>query len=92
MFQTLDKRYPNQILKLAAAAVAPATLLQTCTLTATAVHTNLENCSPEMLSNENWHPVFIVIYQFAGADFSFWVCVCSVYYYYYFWPTSSLGG
>jgi hypothetical protein len=23
--------------------------------------------------------------SFAGADFSFWVCVCSVYYY-YFWP------
>jgi hypothetical protein len=49
------------ILKIVVAAVAPATLLQTCAPTATAVHTNCEKCSPEMLSNENWRPVFIVI-------------------------------
>jgi hypothetical protein len=40
MFQTLAKRYPSQILKLVAAATAPATLLQTCAPTATAVRTN----------------------------------------------------
>ena len=38
--QTLAKRYPSQILKLADVAVAPATLLQTCAPTATAVRTN----------------------------------------------------
>ena len=59
--QTLAKRYPSQILKLVDVAVAPATLLQTYAPTATAVRTNWENCSPEMLSNENWRPVFIVI-------------------------------
>jgi hypothetical protein len=48
-------------LKLAAAAAAPATLLQTCAPTATAVHTNPQNCNSEMLSNENWRPVFIII-------------------------------
>jgi hypothetical protein len=46
--QTLAKRYPSQILKLAAAAAAPATLLQTCAPVGTAVRTNWENCSPEM--------------------------------------------
>ena len=47
--QTLAKRYPSQMLKLAAAvAAAPATLLQTCAPAATAVRTNWENCSPEM--------------------------------------------
>jgi hypothetical protein len=46
--QTLAKRYPSQILKLVAAAAAPATLLQTCAPATPAVHTNWENCSPEM--------------------------------------------
>jgi hypothetical protein len=48
MFQTLAKRYSSQILKLVAAAAAPATLLQACAPTATAMRTNWENCSPEM--------------------------------------------
>jgi hypothetical protein len=46
--QTLAKRYPSQILKLAAAAAAPTTLLQTCAPATPAVRTNWENCSPEM--------------------------------------------
>jgi hypothetical protein len=46
--QTLTKRYPSQILKLAAAAAAPATLLQTCAPATPAVRTNWENCSPEI--------------------------------------------
>jgi hypothetical protein len=46
--QTLAKRYPSQILKRAAAATAPATLLQTCAPATHAVRTNWENCSPEM--------------------------------------------
>ena len=46
--QNLAKRYPSQMLKLAATAAAAATLLQTCAPAATAVCTNWENCSPEM--------------------------------------------
>jgi hypothetical protein len=46
--QTLAKRYPSQILKLAATAAAPATLLQTCAPVRPAVRTNWENCNPEM--------------------------------------------
>jgi hypothetical protein len=53
--QKTDQIVPNPsqeiskpILKLAAAVAAPATLLQTCAPTTTAVRTNWENCSPEM--------------------------------------------
>jgi hypothetical protein len=59
--QTLAKRYPSQILKLATTAAAPATLLQTCAPAATAVRTNWENCSPEICQMKDWRPVFIVI-------------------------------
>jgi hypothetical protein len=59
--QTLAKRYPSQMMKLAATGAAPTTLLQTCAPVTPAVRTNWENCSPEMSQMRNWHPIFIVI-------------------------------
>ena len=59
--QTLAKRYPSQILKLAATAATPATLLQTYAPATPAVCTNWENCTPKMWQMRNCRPVFIVI-------------------------------
>ena len=57
---------PNQeiskpIMKLVVAATAPATLLQTCAPDCNCNAHQLGNRNSEMLSNENWRPVFIVI-------------------------------